>query len=160
MGIEYVVGSESHTSYWGKFYVKGLESWEVKEEHDANRRDGHHSYAFLMADAPQGTVFTIFEQNGSKRGTDEFIFKICVVIDGDGIEHKAAYGSGFCNGNYEVLAEASGKVKAPRLMDWWQAKPKGVNAALYARHCAEHIERRGVKDLPAMPIATNLPAVA
>lgn len=102
MGIEYVVGSESHTSYWGKFYVKGLESWEVKEEHDANRRDGHHSYAFLMADAPQGTVFTIFEQNGSKRGTDEFIFKICVVTGSDSIEHKATYGSGFCNGNYEV----------------------------------------------------------
>lgn len=42
--ISYVSGQESHTSNWGKFYVKGLETHVVKEDHPANRRDNHHNY--------------------------------------------------------------------------------------------------------------------
>lgn len=150
--VEFIVGSESHTSYWGKFYVKGLEAHEVKEEHDANRRDKHHSYQFLMADAPAKTVFTIFEQDGNKRGTDNWIYKICVVVPGADTEHSAGYGSGFCHGNYEVVAQANGKIKAPRLMDWWQAKPANADPLAYAMHCAEWIEKRGIKTLPTMGV--------
>jgi len=149
--IEFMVGNESHTSYWGKFYVKGLEKWEVREEHDGNRRDRHHSYQFLMADAPTGAIFTIFEQNGNKRGTDEWIYSICIVRnDGANLETKANYGEGFCTGPYDIIAQATGKIKAPRLMDWWSKRPAGVDALAYAQHCAAWIDRRGIKDLPAM----------
>lgn len=158
--IEFVVGNESHTSYWGKFYVKGLEKWEVKEEHDSNRRDRHHAYQFFVAEAPERTIFTIFEQDGNKRGTDNWIYKICVVVPATepAVEHKAAYGDGFCNGNYMVVAQASGKIKAPRLMDWWDKRPKGVDLLAYAQHCAEWIEKRGVKDAPPMETMEAMPA--
>jgi len=147
--LEYIVGNESHTSNWGKFYVKGIEKYEVKEEHNNNRRDGHHSYQFYMADVPVDTCFTIFEQNGDKRGTDVMKFKICVV-SGNNSELKAEYGDGFCNGNYDVIAEASGKIKSPRLMTWWDNRPKSGDLLAYARHCAAHIDRRGIAVLPPM----------
>jgi hypothetical protein len=148
--IEFVVGSEQHTSYWGKFYVKGLEQWEVKEDHEANRRDNHHSYQFLMAEAPSGTLFAVFEQNGNKHGTDEWNYSICVVEPGQQREIDAAYGEGFCHGNYRVVAMASSKIKAPRLMDWWSNRPKDVDQLAYAEHCAVWIEKRGIKDVPRM----------
>lgn len=158
--LEFIVGNESHTSYWGKFYVKGLEKWEVREEHESNRRDRHHSYQFLMANAPAKTLFTIFESDGNKRGTDNWIYKICVVLpESEPItEHKAAYGAGFCSGNYAVIAEANGKIKAPRLMDWWNARPADADPLAYAQHCAEWIGKRGVKDLPAMAAMPAMPA--
>jgi hypothetical protein len=80
--IEYVNGQEQHSSNWGKFYVKGLEKWEVKEDFDENRKDGHHTYqGYVCLDVPEGTVFTVFEQNGNKRGTDDYIFRICQVTE-------------------------------------------------------------------------------
>lgn len=152
--LEYVVGNESHTSYWGKLYIKGLEKWEVREDHDRNRRDRHHSYQCYVTNAPAKTVFTIFEQDGSKRGTDNWIYKICVVLPESEptVEYEAAYGSGFCNGNYAIVAQASGKVKAPRLMDWWDKRPTDGDLLAYAQHCAEWIEKRGIKDLPPMSV--------
>lgn len=148
--IEYIVGKETHTSNWGKFYVKGLEKWEVEEDHDSAASDKHHFYKFYMAEAPVGTIFTIFEQSGDKRGTDVWYFIVCEVATSADSSNRADYGKGFVSGNYRRIAEASGKIKAPRLMDWWTKMPAGVDKLRYAEHCAEWIEKRGVKDLPMM----------
>lgn len=148
--IEFTVGRESHTSYWGEYYIKGLESYAVREDHDSNRTDNHHGYQFFMADAPAGTVFTIFERNGDKRGTSNWIFSICVV-EGEKIqEDQAEYGSGFCTGNYRCVAIALGKIKAPRMLGWWKEKPADADPLAYAEHCAVWIEKRGIQTLPKM----------
>lgn len=146
--LEWVVGTETHSSNWGKFYVKGLEPWGVREEHDANRRDSHHNYQFWMATVPDDTVFTIFEQSGNKRGTDTWVFIILKTDSSLDGRYEAAYGDGFVRGGFAEIARASGNIKAPRLMNWWQAKPASVDALSYAYHCAEHIGRRGVAVLP------------
>lgn len=80
--VEYVQGQESHTSYWGKFYVKGLEEYACKEDDDRNCNDRHHNYQmYCCNDIPEGTVFPVFAQDGSKRGTDLFEFYVCKVSD-------------------------------------------------------------------------------
>lgn len=151
--IEFINGSEEHSSNWGKFYVKGLEQWRVKEDHKNSRSDHHHSYNFFMADAPDGTVFTIFEQNGDKHGTDEWSFLICVVrSDREEQQTKASYGYGFCKGPYDVVAQGVGKIKAPRLMDWWIKRPANVDPLAYATHCGVYIEKRGIKSPPALEV--------
>jgi hypothetical protein len=147
--IEFVQGSESHSSSWGKYYVKGLEQFQVKEDFDANRFDRHHSYqGYVALDIPDGTVFTIFEQNGDKRGTDEFIFSICVVDQGSTKDDQSSYGDGFCTGNYKIIAQGNTKTLAPRLMGWWIDSP--VKTLEFAQHCAAHINTRGLKNIPAM----------
>jgi len=152
--LEYVVGSEQHTSNWGKFYIKGLEKWEVKEYHNRNIRDKHHSYQCLVVNAPERTVFTIFEQSGGKHDTGTWNFWICVVLPDDEptTEYSASYGRGFCNGSYAIVAQATGKIKSPRLMDWWQARPHDADELSYAQHCAEWIEKRGAAVLPPMEV--------
>lgn len=150
--LEYVVGTETHSSNWGKFYVKGLEKWEVKEDHETNVRDSHHNYQFKMADVPTDTVFTIFEQSGSKRGTDTFTFLICATKPGLDARYTASYGDGFVSGDYYEIARATGTIKAPRLMGWWTAKPTNVDPLEYAHHCALYIGKRGVAVLPPLPV--------
>jgi hypothetical protein len=149
--IEYVSGQESHTSNWGKMYVKGLEKLVVREEHEKNVRDRHHQYQCYMGEAPTGTVFTIFYQDGNKRGTETWDYQICVADD-DATEQEIKYGytGTFVAGRFRVIAKASGKVKAPRLMGWWDARPQGIEPVAFAEHCAAHIDRRGVAVLPAM----------
>lgn len=149
--IEYVTGNESHTSNWGKFYVKGLEKLAAKEDDPRNEHDRHASYQCYVALAvPPRAIFTIFEQSGDKRGTDVFEFLICQSGGGSTQQIKSAYGSGCIEGEFEIIAQASGKVKAPRLMDWWQARPTGTDPLEWARHCATHINTRGLKDIPAI----------
>ena len=147
--IEFVVGAEWHSSYWGKFYIKGLEKWEAREDHALERRDSHHKYTcYVCLDIPEGTMFSVFEQNGNKRGTDEWEFTLCIATDEVVNEDKAGYGNGFVMGNYREVVRASGKTKAPRLMNWWQSVPHTLKAAEW---CAQHINRRGLKELPSMP---------
>lgn len=147
MNIEFRQGSESHSSTWAKFFVKGLEDWAVKEE---TLSDNHSSYQeYVCLDVPEGTIFTAFEQDGTKRGTDTFRFSICTA-DNEASELKASYtSSGWTIGNFKVLVKAEGKVKAPRLMDWWLDNGQPRNPTLeYALHCAAHIDKRGLKNLP------------
>lgn len=147
--IEFVQGQESHSSNWGKYYVKGLESWQVKEDFEENCSDKHSSYqGYVCLDIPEGTVFTIFEQSGDKHGNDTFNFTICQAIDEIMGEDKAQYGSGFVTGNYKIIAQGLGKTKAPRLMGWWtESNDKSLAFAL---HCAKFIDKRGLKVLPQM----------
>jgi hypothetical protein len=147
--IEFVNGKESHTSNWGKFYVKGLDTWAAKEDFDENRRDNHYSYqGYVCLDVPEGTMFTIFEQSGNKRGTDTYKFQICTVTAEVAGEAISNYGSGFVRGNYKVIAEGLTNTKAPRLMKWWIDSPD--KSLAFAEHCKAYIDKRGVKELPAM----------
>lgn len=154
MYASYVSGNEQHSSSWGKFYVKGLEKFVVKEDHVSNRHDNHHNYQCWEGEVPMGTVFTVFEQDGDKHGTDTFKFTILQAVeDGDEQHIRASYGSGEMSGHWIVLASADTKTKAPRLMDWWQKKPANVDAAIWAKHLAQYIDKRGVKNVPEMAAA-------
>lgn len=150
--IEYVQGQEQHTSNWGKFYIKGLETQVVREDHSRNIRDRRAQYqCYVGAEVADGTVFTIFYQDGNKRGTETWNYLICVV-DGSADEQTIdyAYTETFVTGHFRVVAEGRTKTLAPRLMDWWTSRPKDVDPLAYAEHCAAHIGRRGVATLPPM----------
>lgn len=149
--IEFVQGSESHSSSWGKYYIKGLEKYQVKEEQPGgNQYDKHQSYTgYVCLDIPEGTMFSIFEQSGNKRGTDTYKFSICVTSDAQYSDNEAKYGNGFVKGNWEIVAEAEDKIKSPRLMNWWiESKDKSL---AFAQWCAANINKRGIKELPPMP---------
>lgn len=147
--IEYVSGNEQHSSSWGKFYVKGLEKLVVKEDFKENQHDNHHSYqGYVGNNVPAGTVFTVFAQSGSKRGTDDWKYWICVVDDAAESIRLAGYG--WIEGCFRIVAQSEGKVKAPRLMGWWDKRPANINPLAYAEHCAAYIDKRGVAELPAM----------
>lgn len=152
--LEYVSGSESHTSSWGKFYVKGLEKMVVKEDHARNERDKHASYQCYVGEISSGVTFTIFEQSGDKRGTDTYIYRICQA-DASAPEMKieSVYGSGMISGRFVILAQANSKIKAPRLMGWWDARPANIDPATWAQHCAAHIDKRGLVEIPALVAA-------
>jgi hypothetical protein len=153
--LEFVQGSEQHTSSWGKFYVKGLEEYQVREEHQGERHDNHHNYSgYDCVDVPEGTLFSVFEQNGDKRGTDLFIFVICITTDEVVTHREASYGNGFIRGNFREIVKINSKIKAPRLMEWWNKIPK-QNLA-YAEWCAECINKRGVKNLPSLRVTASL----
>ena len=158
--LEFVQGSESHSSNWGKYYVKGLEKWQVKEDFEGNVHDRHHSYqGYVCNDVPDGTVFTIFEQNGDKRGTDTFIFSVCVVDQGEVNKDTSSYGNGFTSGNYKVLCTSgNSKTKGPRLLGWWQKCPPGKEME-WALHCAAHIDKRGQKEIPPLPETKPEPSI-
>jgi hypothetical protein len=147
--IEFIQGQESHSSNWGKYYVKGLEAWQVKEDGQYTKHETYTEYQ--CNDVPEGTVFTIFEQSGNKRGTDTFIFSICVTTDETVNTDDSAYGDGKIAGNFKILLQATGKVKAPRLMNWWEARGK-KDPVKYAEHCAAYIDKRGIKELPPIEI--------
>lgn len=145
--IEFIEGNERHSSWWYKFYVKGLEGYQVEEDFDQTVNDRHCKYkGYMCLNIPENTVFSVFRQDGNKRGTDEMDFWICRVTPEKAGEIKATRVA-FCTGNFEIICHASGRVKAPRLLGWW-ADNKGLQSLEFARFCAEHIAKRGVKDLP------------
>lgn len=147
--VEFVHGQESHSSNWGKFYIKGLETFQAKEDFSENRNDNHHNYnGYVCNDVPVGTIFTVFEQSGDKRGTDVYKFAICEITDDETNKWETSYGSGKLIGNYRILTIGDTKTKSPRLMDWWI---KSQNKSLaFAKWCDAHINKRGMKELPPM----------
>lgn len=165
--IEYTVGSESHSSFWGKFIVKGLEKWGVKENEE---RDKHKSYISLAAEVSPGTIFTVFSQAGNKRGTRDYDFYICEVVE-EGTEKitGGCYGTGAqAFGPFAILCHGAGTTKAPRLMAWWgkigekcaafrtkEGKLQKGTKKLYAAWCKKHLDVKGLKDLP--PITEGEP---
>lgn len=152
--IEFVEGNEWHSSWWYKFYVKGLESYKVEEDFSQALRDTHHKYqGFVCLDIPANTVFSVFRQDGNKRGTDSFDFWLCRVL-ADKVETINAEKIAFCAGNFQIICHAEGRVKAPRLLGWW-ADNKGLQSLEFAQHCAEFITKRGVKDLPPFQDGTK-----
>lgn len=144
--IEFVHGQESHTSTWRKFYVKGLEKWKVAEDFDEERNDKHYCYnGYCCIAIPEGILFTIFSQAGDKRGTDHFEFYICECTD-DQVQSTIELSPCFCRGNFRIIAQGLTKIKASRLMDWWiNSRDKSL---MFAEHCASHIDKRGLKQIP------------
>ena len=64
--IEYVQGTEGHSSNWAKFFVRGLEEYVVTEEHPSNAQDKHHNWqCYVGIDIPPETVFTVFASKGT-----------------------------------------------------------------------------------------------
>ncbi|MEB3831891.1 hypothetical protein [Phormidium sp. CCY1219] len=162
--LEFIQGQEQHSSTWAKFYVRGLEEWQVKED---GRSDNHSNYLeYVCLDVPENTVFTVFEQDGTKRGTDGFHFWICKTSrEINRIE--ADYESGaMVSGNFEIVCHGEGKTKAPRLMDWWvgftgKSDDKGrsqTQKLAFAYHCAENINKRGLKKIPDFSMPESPPA--
>jgi hypothetical protein len=149
--IEIIQGHEQHSSYWGKFFCKGLEAWEVKEEFSENEQSKHCSYWGTVANGvPEDTIFSVYERSGDKRGTQIYIFTLCRVTSEVYTPIEAEYGSGKIWGNFEVIVQAVGKVKAPRLLDWWKKKPLDVGDLQWAIHCKECIQKRGIKYIPPL----------
>jgi hypothetical protein len=147
--VEFVHGQESHSSNWGKFYIKGLEPYQVREDHQGELHDNHHNYTgYDAVNIPEGILFTVFEQNGNKRGTDTFIFAICITTNEQVSEWETEYGNGFCKGNYKEIVRADSLTKAPRLMGWWIDSPE--KTLEMAEWMAECINKRGLRDLPPL----------
>lgn len=148
--IKFVIGKEQHSSNWGKFYLKGLEDYQAEEDFDENQDDEHHNYqGYVCNDVPDGTIFTIFEQNGNRNGTNLFCFRICQMDSAEGTKtYLAEYGSGFIQGQWREIAAGLTKIKGNRLLDWWK---QGDGSLEYAEHCAQYIDKRGQKTLPPMP---------
>ncbi len=162
MNIEYISGSDSHSSNWAKFYVFGLDKWAVRETDGEPESNNHANFKqFICLDVSENKVFTIFEQDGDKRGTDTFNFYICKASAEFG-EIKVSYGR-HCTGNFEIICQGLGKTKAPRLMGWWEEfagkddsnKRKNSEKIAFANHCLANIDRRGIKTLPPFEIAQN-----
>jgi hypothetical protein len=160
MNIEYISGSSSHSSNWAKFYIFGLDKWAVRETDGEPESNNHANFKqFTCLDVSENKVFTVFEQDGDKRGTDTFNFYICKASAEFG-EIKGEYGR-HCTGNFEIICEGLGKTKAPRLMGWWEEfagkddanKRKNSEKIAFANHCLANIDRRGIKTLPPFEIA-------
>lgn len=135
--IEAKVGEESHSSTWGKFYVRGIEI--VAEERFS---DNHLRYTEGAAQVADGTLFTVWASAGNKRGADSSDYYI-LLVDSRHLGSEIDNGYGFVRGQWQVLAHGDGTVRAPRLLGW--AKGKALTEAL-ARHLGSEIKRRGVKN--------------
>ena len=123
----------------------------TKEDHGRNQRDKHHGYqCFVGVAVPDNAVFTIFYQDGDKRGTGSWHYMIAVT-DSSQEEQTIKYGytGTFVRGRFRIVAEGKTLTKAPRLMGWWD-KRGTADPLAYAEHCAKWIDKRGVAVLPAM----------
>jgi hypothetical protein len=86
------------------------------------KKNTHHFYQYYIClDIPDETVFSIFEQSGNKRGTQEFRFALCVINPNKHTKDKAVYGSGYCQGNYEIIVKTDSIIKSSRLLEWWNS---------------------------------------
>lgn len=141
--IEAKVGSEQHSSAWGKGNLQG-----AKLVADSHTRDRHNSYVEGAAEVAEGTVLSWWTSRGDKHGTSDADFYILRASEtAPEIELTGGcYGSGnYLKGRLEILAHGEGKTKAPRLLSWWTewAKTNGGQTEEVARHLAEQIEKRG-----------------
>ena len=153
--LEYVAGSESHTSNWEQMYVFNLDGMVTWADHANNRKDGHHNYHCHAGNAvPDGTVFVYTYKTGNKYGTSDQVYAIAVTDSSQPqrtVTFPNSYGKVFITGQFRVLAQATTKTKAIRLEQWWKAKPKGIKPAAWAMHLANYIDKRGQVIPPAMP---------
>lgn len=153
--IEYVSGSEAHTSNWESMYVFGLDGYTTREDHANNRRDGHHKYQCWAGNGvPDGVIFTCVYKTGNKRGTADQLFAICCTDSSQPQQTMTftnSYGKVFITGQFRIVAQATTRTKAERLELWWKGKAKGIQPLAYAEHCAQYIDVRGQKLLPPMP---------
>ena len=152
--LEYVTGKEQHTSNWESCFIFGLDAHVTREDHANNRRDNHHNYQCYAGSAvPDGVIFTVLYKTGDKRGTQAQEFFVAVTDSSQPEQtytFPSSYRQVFITGRFKIIAFADTATKAPRLYEWWQARGN-ANPLAYAQHCANHIDKRGLKALPPMP---------
>lgn len=149
MNIKFKEGEESDSSTWAKFSVKDIDVWKVKRDGDYDKDSTVTEYQ--CNDVPIGKVFTIFEQSGDKRGTQIFKFTIAAADHEVSEIISQCSDSRYCKGNFKILCQASTKVKAARLMEWWTGY-MGDRKEEFAIHCAANIDKRGLKECPAFEV--------
>ncbi len=157
--IEYVAGQELYELNWAEFLVNGLDKWAVREGGSIPDSDSHSaSHPFVCLDVPENQVFTIFEQDSDKQlATDRYKFFICKASREMTRIESSYSDKRFIAGNFESICQGIGKTKAPRLHDWWISyvgDQDGNNRTneeklAFANHCLNHINKRGIKALPA-----------
>jgi hypothetical protein len=154
--VNFSVGSDQTSHSWAKFYVRGLEKWQVRVENADYQK-------YTCLNVPVGTIFTIYCVHGDNHGTKDIRFYICEVIRQEYgcseinsmYDRTRAYNRS-CNGDFEILLEGKGKTKAPRLLGWWddflKSSPDASEEAKksFIAHCQRHLAIRGLKLLPKM----------
>lgn len=151
--IEFVQGWEAHSSNWGKFYVRGFGDDAVAEDFEENV-DTKHEYwqGYAVGEVADGHVFTVFSQEGNKRGTNAFDFYICKTDATAEIQRISGPYSSWIQGKFSIIAHGAKKTKAPRLMDWlqtsnWERLSNGQRKRL-AEVFGTYIQKRGCKFPP------------
>lgn len=159
MKIEYVSGGEQYTSNWARFRVEGLEKWAVRSNLPEDIQGKQNNYfGYTCLETPEETTFSILEQSGNKRSIRRFNFYICVTSNNDYAEVTASHSRGRCKGNFKVVCVGEGKAKASKLMEWWT---KSEDHSLeFAMHCAAHINKRSLKELPPLSPRTEEEVIA
>jgi hypothetical protein len=162
MSITFVSGT-----HWSKTFIKGLEEYSVYQKRDHLDEDpdlkgytGHGYSIYKSNRIPEGQIFTIFDQVGSNRGVEQFNFIICIsTTDQDEIyEYTSLLGVSAVKGHFREIVRGDTVTKAKRLLDWWNEAPEyGGRSEKYANWCAQHIEIRGLKKLPPIPIDHVIP---
>lgn len=151
--IDFVVGSDGG-SRWEKFYVKGLERFQVAGEY-ASRGKGRWWRSYAAA-PPDGAIFSAFYQAGSKWGAEEEDFYI-LEVGGECREIKPRRGLGCVCGSFKILCHGDGKTRAPRLMEWWNSRSPGRDRE-FALACADLLPRRGRKLPPDLDLPADRPS--
>jgi len=167
--IKFVHGEEFHTGTYRKFYVKGLEKWQVedssieikkkpswneKDDEEFFPRDERNDYyynGYCCNAIPERTLFTIFTRYGDYQGqgakvADDIEFFICCTDDQIELNWNDTFSPCFCQGNFKIVAKAVSKTKALQLMTWWIYSPD--NSLAFAEHCALHIDKKGMRQVP------------
>lgn len=148
--IEFVSAKELFSSKrWSNFFVIGLEKWRVAEDFPENSTGKqYYCQGYVCLSVPEGIAFAIIEKSGGARGPEKFKFRICVSSDEEENEIIANRGKGLTRGNFKIVCAGETYIKASRLQDWWNKSDD--HSVEFALHCANHISRRGLKDLPPM----------
>ena len=114
---------------------------------DNSNTDQH--YRFVVLEQEDG-FFTVWNSEGKAKNQ----FWICKKGDGLSTLHdriESTFNPAlYVQGDFEILANATGSSMAPRLLEWW-SKRGDADPEKYALWCAQHIGQRGLKDLPPMP---------
>lgn len=141
--IEARTGAEQHSSYWGKFFVHGLDL--VVEDYHRSRHESYRDGALEVAD---GILFTVWATEGNKYGTQDSNYYICVSDSAAAPQtiQGGCYGrGGWITGRFRIVAHGAGKTRAPRLLAWVKAVGGIERLSMdLAEHFAEYINRRGV----------------
>lgn len=150
--LEARVGEETHSSRWGKGYLRG-----VKLVADERQKANNYDYTTGAAEVEDGTVFSWWMSRGSRRDTVGAEFFILEAdSSADLIEMEGGCynkGENYLRVRAKILARGSGKLKSARLLTWWAswAKENGGQTAQMARHLGAQLEIPGRSTPDPMP---------
>lgn len=144
--LEFLLTSVQKNQNWAKFFVKGLEDYQIEDSNVSRHYKPWERYTnYIAYDMPDNIIFTVYTQSGNKNGSQDFRFYICKTITDN---PNSITGAGWIEGDFVIIAEGLKKVFAPRLMNWWNNSKD--HSLKFAYHCSRHIGKRGIKELPPM----------